>query len=115
MYDSTKEYITRDLFYEFSGIDLDIQLKNSRSNNPTLAVAIFCKNIQTWFYTKISMLYMIESENWNDDTFTKALLWQMKYISKNGEDEKISEMAYNILHETGMINPQSEERYYRRW
>lgn len=112
-YDSTIEYINRDLFYEFSGVDLDIQLKNSRSNNPTRAVAIFCKNIQTWFYTEISTTYDIVADNWDDDVFKTALNWQMKHIIKYGEDGKIDDTAYNVMHEIGMINPSQQERYYR--
>ena len=114
-YSSTTEYINRDKFYSFSGRDLDIEFLNSQSDNPTRAVSIFCQNIQTWFYTTISNLYDVDNDEWDDDTFSTALNWQMKYILIHGEDGKIDNMAYTILHEAGIINPSSNVVYNSGW
>lgn len=110
-YDSTKKYVTRDSYEQFSGIDLNIELKSSQYDNPTQAVNIFLKQQQTWLYTKTQTDYRISE--WDDDTFAEALLWQIKHVLKYGEDEKMDSMAYNIMHESGMINPSQQDRVYR--
>ena len=112
-YDSTKQYIDNDDYRNFAGIDLQFEMKDSATDDPTRKVDLFLKNTQTWFYQHIQTHFEISS--WDDDTFIEALLWQVKHILKYGEDEEIDDTAYNIMHESGMINPQVEARYYRRW
>jgi len=113
MYDSNIPYATKDEYLAFAGIDLMLELKSGYSDNPSKRAEIFIKNVQTWLYMHISTHY--EISEWDDDTFKSALLWQIKYVLKHGEDSELDDTAYSIMHETGMINPQSEERYYRRW
>ena len=43
MYDSTKQYVDKDAYLEFAGIDLDIELKNSNYDNTTSKTNIFPK------------------------------------------------------------------------
>lgn len=113
MYDETKQYVTKDSYFEFSGIDLDIEIKSGQYDNPTLATETFIKNTQTEFYELIRANYEITL--WDDDIFAKALLWQIKHILKHGEESGINKTAYRIMHENAMINPQQDHRYYRRW
>ena len=107
MYDSTKEYVTKDSYLDFSGIDLDIELKNSHYDNDSQKDTIFIKNVQTWLYQFMTTRYNTEDWelNWDDDTFTTALLWQIKHTLKYGEETGISETAYGVLRQHGMANP----------
>lgn len=112
-YDSTVEYINRDKVYNFCGIDLNFELKDSATDNPTQKVVFFCKNLTTWTYAYFQSHFDINDDNWTDALFTEALLWQVKYVLKHGENEKLSDMTYNIMHENGIINPSQQERIYR--
>lgn len=92
---------------EFAGIDLDIELKSSQSDNPTLHVSLFLKQQQQWLYNY--MRYKFDTTKWDtewdDDTFQDALLWQIKYVLVNGENGKLDKTAYVILREKAMANP----------
>ena len=115
MYNSETTYIDRDYIFNNLGIDLNLELKDSATDNPTYKVNIFCKTTQVWLYQYIISHYEINEDLWEDSTFREALLWQVKHILKFGEDNKLDNTAYTILHEAGIINPQSEQRIYRRW
>ena len=110
-YDSEKAYVDRDKYLEFDGIDLDIEFKSSQYDNPTQVTATRIKNITRQMYMKIT--HDFEITEWDDDTFTEALLWQIKHVLKHGDDGKLDEMAYALMHESGMINPSSQARSYR--
>ena len=106
MYSATTEYVTKDLYLEFAGIDLDLELKDSNYDNPTLKSKIFLGNVQKWLYKY--MTYRFETSqyetDWDDDVFTEALLWQVKYILKFGEDDNLAPMAYKVLRNSAMAN-----------
>ena len=106
-YVSTTDYVTRDTYYEFSGIDLDIELKSSQSDNPTRQVAIFIRQQQIWLYNYMLHRFDISKwdTDWDDDAFSSALLWQIKHILNKGEDGKLDMTAYHILRDKGLANP----------
>lgn len=106
MYSNTKEYATRDTYEEFSGIDLSKELKSSQYDNPSQAVEIFIKQQQTWLYEYMKTRYKEKDWElyWDDDTFSRALLWQIKHVLVNGEDDKLCIEAYRILRSHGMAN-----------
>lgn len=106
MYDSTNDYVTKDLYLEFSGIDLDIELKSSQSDNPTLQVETFLRQQQKWLYTYMKSRYdeVRWETDWDDDVFTEALLWQIKHVLGYGEDNTLDATAYRTLRTTNMAN-----------
>ena len=107
MYDSNTAYATKDEYLAFAGIDLMLELKSGYSDNPSKRAEIFIKNTQEQLYHLIALRYKeydLEN-NWDDDTFKSALLWQIKYVLKNGEDSGIDKTAYMILRKKGIINP----------
>ena len=114
-YDSATVYATRDKYMDFAGIDLNEEFKNSNTDNPTRAVALFIKNLTTWTYTHLNAHYDLESDLWDDDTFTQALMWQIKHTLTNGEDGKLDKTAYSIMHSYGMIVPAGAGRYTGAW
>lgn len=106
-YDSTTTYITKENYFQFSGIDLLLELKAGYSDNPSKRADIFLKNVQTYMYQYMVNRFNIEDWelNWDDDTFKEALLWQTKHTLDNGEETGLSETAYYILRQHGMANP----------
>lgn len=113
-YNSSTIYANKDDYFEFAGIDLDFELKSSATDNPTKQVEIFIKKTQTRFYQNIAKDFTINDELWSDELFKEALLWQIEFTLKNGETNKISDIAYSLLHDSGIINP-SQQQVNRRW
>lgn len=108
-YVSTTQYVNKDDYLEFAGIDLDIELKGANYDNPTLKTNIFLGNIQTWLYSYMINRYETSTwdtgDDWSDATFKQALLWQVKRVLKNGEDDMLDRTAYRILKSHAMANP----------
>ena len=106
MYNATTNYVTKDSILEFTGIDLDIELKDSNYDNPTLKANIFLRQQQTWLYNYMTYRFDISNydDDWDDDVFTEALKWQVKRVLKYGEDEKLDPMAYRVLRNSAMAN-----------
>ena len=106
MYSETTQYVTKQDYFTFTGIDLDIEFKNSQTDNPGNAVKIFLQQQQDWLYTYMHRKFDISkwSEDWDDDVFSDALKWQIKHVLRYGEDDKLDNMAYQILRRNGLAN-----------
>lgn len=78
-------YVTKQEYLDFSGIDLDIELKKGNYDNPSKAVEIFIKRIQDWCRDYLVFNYMIKEEDFDVDAFKKGVLHQIDYIRRNGE------------------------------
>ena len=107
MYDSATDYVTRDTYEEFSGVDLETELKDGQTDNPTLKVSIFLKQQQQWMYNYMRYRFNTSQwdTDWSDTTFAEALLWQIKYVLDNGENGMLDRTAYRILKDEAMANP----------
>lgn len=113
-YSATTTYVTKDDYYNFTGIDLDIELKSANTDNPTAAARIFIRRVTNWFYNKLQSDFTIEDDNWDDDIFKQAILYQMEHIIDKGT-WIIADSAYEELHNNGIVNPAREQRYYGSW
>jgi len=105
-YNATTLYVTKDSFFEFSGIDLDIELDNANYDNDTLKANIFLRQQQKWLYDY--MFYRFDTSKWDDEwddaLFTEALKWQIKRVLKYGEDDMLDPTAYRVLRQGAMAN-----------
>lgn len=79
------EYVTKKDYLDFSGIDLDIELKKGNYDNPTKAVEIFIKRIQDWCKDYLLFNYILSEEDISEVYFKKGVLHQIDYIRRNGE------------------------------
>jgi hypothetical protein len=113
-YSSTTTYVTKDDYFNFTGIDLDFELKSANSDNPTKMAEIFIRRVTNWLYNKLKSDFTIEDDNWDDDVFKQAILYQMEHIIDKGE-WKLSDQAWEELHNNAMVNPAREQRYYGSW
>ena len=119
------DYITKQDYLNFSGIDLDIELKKGNYDNPTKAVEIFIKRIQDWCVEYLTANYFttIEDVETNSDEFKKGVLHQIDYVRRNGElsieatniTRVMSPNAKNVFMNIGLCNTRQERYYgYRR-
>lgn len=110
MYDKTTEYITADSYLQFAGIELALELKNANYDvQANTAIPMFLQRIEDWMYRYMSNHYNTSEweTTWDDDVFSEALHWQVKYVLKNGEDDQLDKTAYRILKQASMANRRS--------
>lgn len=76
-------YITRDDYFKFSGIDLDIELKGTVTDNPGKVVQIFIERVEQYCLDYLKLHYF--SEGFNEEYFKKGVLHQIDYIRRNSD------------------------------
>jgi len=106
MYSASTAYVTKDSYFEEFGIDLEIELKDGYTDNPSKKCELFIKQVKTWLYKYMLRRYDTTQweTDWDDDVFTEALLWQIKHVIDFGDDGNIDPTAFSILREHGMAN-----------
>ena len=117
-YTSSTVYVTKQDYLDFAGIDLDLELKKSRYDNPGRAVEIFLKRVQEWMNDFIHTYYF--NDTFDDEAFKKAIMHQIDYVRRNGdmslsavsEGTRLAPNAYQVLHRAGMCNAWSPNTYY---
>jgi hypothetical protein len=100
-------YITKQEYFNFSGIDLAIELSGSSTDNPSDVVDIFLTRIEEWCLSYLASEYNMFPTNEKFDLvqFKKGLLHQVDYIRLNGE---VSVRAANNIK---LVAPNT----YREW
>ena len=117
-YTSSTVYVTKQDYLDFAGIDLDLELKKSKYDNPGKAVEIFIRRTTDWMYDFIQTRYF--NDTFDDDAFKKAIMHQIDFILKNGDTSlsaissgtRLASNAYQVLHRAGMCNTWSPSAYY---
>jgi hypothetical protein len=107
-------YITKQNYYDFSGIDLQLELKGSNYDNIGDMVDIFLSRLETWMleYLESNYYMKIDNEDFNQEAFIKSCLYQIDYLRRNGD---LSVQAVNtapllspnskmVLKNAGMLN-----------
>ena len=80
-------YVSESEYFDFSGIQLSIELSGTNTDNPSDVVDIFLSRIEQWCLSYLELKYDVNpySEKWNLARFKKGLLYQIDYIRINGE------------------------------
>lgn len=107
-------YTDKDDYFAWSGIDLQLELKGTATDNPSNVVAIFINRIEQNLIEELETKYFVKEtdDEFDIDAFKKAVLHQIDYIRRNGDVSvqsasnirTISKNAYNILKNEGMCN-----------
>lgn len=80
-------YVTESEYFDFSGIQLSIELSGTNTDNPSDVVDIFLSRIEQWCLSYLALKYDVNptSEKWNLAQFKKGVLHQIDYIRINGD------------------------------
>lgn len=119
-------YVTKQDYYDFSGIDLSIELKGSNYDNISDAVDIFLSRVENWCLEYLEFKFRVtpteptyknttteeEVPIFNSSAFSKAVLHQIDYLRKNGdlsiqsvnEAPTLAPNALMTLKNSGMAN-----------
>lgn len=115
--------ITKQNYFDFTGIDLDIELKKSKYDNRSKAVEIFLERIYTWCvaYLFDKYAYDIEDEEVTAEeleAFNKGVMYQIEYELKNGHDGKLANDTRMMWQRHGFMNITQDDSkrysYYHR-
>lgn len=109
-YNPATTYVTKQDYFDFAGIDLDLELRKSNYDNQSRAVEIFIKRVENWMDDFLSTLFF--NDTFDDDAFKKAVMHQIDYIRRNGDlsiqavsqGSKLAPNAYTVLKRAGMCN-----------
>lgn len=127
--------ITKDDYFNHSGINLDLDFRGGASDDGTSGVERFLKNIseEVWNYLKARYIFDIakfERITQNDKNvvkrYKKALCYQVDYIRVSGDVRtnvdlktlgvvELAPKAYDILKMLGLTNIQFAHDIYRRY
>lgn len=87
-------YLTKQDYYDFSGIDLALELQGANTDNPSDIVDIFLERLENWCLDYLFMKFGVstthpvdEDDNpiFNVAAFKKGLLHQIDYLRRNGD------------------------------
>jgi hypothetical protein len=104
-------YVTKQDYYEWSGIDLALELKGSNYDNISDAVDIFLFRVETWCLDYLTHYYRVTITDPKDrqgnpifdvDAFKKGVLHQIDYLRRNGD---LSIQAISIARNTTSTAP----------
>ena len=110
-------YITKKDYFDKRGIDLEIELKGSVTDNTSKKVEIFISQTEEWLINYLASKYdfnegMILATALQESAFKKAVIYQIDYIRRNGNlsvdsentKQAMSPDAYNVLYNAGFCN-----------
>ena len=114
-------YVKKKDYFDFSGIDLDVELKKSNSDNPTKAVQIFIDKVENFCINYLKSKYFIQDGDFDVVAMKAGVLHQIDYIRINGDlstynPNGLSKLSHNAKMEFkigGMMNtahPRPTER-----
>lgn len=80
-------YITKDDYFSFAGIDLQLELKGTATDNPSNVVEIFINRTEKWLLNYLELNYAVtpSSDKWDLERFKEGVLHQIDYIRRNGD------------------------------
>ena len=118
-YTTSTKYVNKQMYLDFAGIDLDIELKKGNYDNPTKAVEIFLYRTQEWVYNYIQSHYF-HDDIFDEEAFKKAVMHQVDYIRRNGDlslsavnaGTLLAPNALQVLRLAGMCNLWQPNAYY---
>ena len=110
-------YITKKDYFDKRGIDLEIELKGSVTDNTSKKVEIFISQTEEWLINYLASKYdfsekMITATSYQEEAFKMAVIYQIDYIRRNGNlsvdsentKQAMSPDAYNVLFNAGFCN-----------
>lgn len=105
--------IVKNDYFEFTGIDLEMELMRSSVDNKTKQVDIFIKRITEFMYEYMENNFTRQKYEPNrDEVIKKAILYQMEYFLEHGNLSLynptglavLSPNAYRVLKNAGLGN-----------
>ena len=103
-------YLTKDVYFEKRGIDLDIEFKSGQYDDPSNAVDKFLQQIEDFVVEYLETNYGTSRNQLDSETMEQALIYQVDHVLETGEINKqtLSDNAYRILRNKGYCNMQTD-------
>ena len=113
-------YLTKEYYYETRGINLEIEFRNSATDNPSNAVQIFLQNVEDDVIMYMQQHFTCDTTQLEPDVMAKALAHQVDYLRRNGDlsldsdnntEYVLAPKTYQILKIYGYANIQTGSDY----
>ena len=103
-------YLTKDVYFDKRGIDLDIEFRSSQTDDPSNAVNKFLQQIEDFVVEYLEQNYGTTQDQLDAETMQKALIYQVDYVLETGEINKqvLCDNAYRVLRNKGYCNLQTD-------
>lgn len=69
-------YLTKQDYYDFSGIDLALELQGANTDNPSDIVDIFLERLENWCLDYLFMKFGVSTTHLLMKMTTQYLMWQ---------------------------------------
>jgi hypothetical protein len=109
-------FLTKEHYFKVRGINLEIELKNSATDNPSHAVEIFLQNVEDDVIMYMQQHFEVDINHLEPDVMAKVLTHQVDYLRANGDlsldsenhtDYVLAPKAFTILKLYGYANVQT--------
>lgn len=101
--------VTKEDYFNYSGLNLELEFKGTATDNPSNYVNIFIKKVETFVVDYVTLNYSYD--NFNEEVVKKAILEQIDYVLLNNFDDKLCAKAKMTLKLGGMGNIVNGTRY----
>ena len=103
-------FLTKDIYFQKRGIDLDIEFRGSRYDNESNAANIFLQQEEDFVCDYLALNYGVKKEDLNPDIMQKALIYQVDFVLESGEvnNQELCANAYMVLRNAGYCNIQTD-------
>lgn len=108
-------YLTKDIYYNKRAIDLEIEFKSSRYDNPSNAVNVFLQKTEDWILEYLFANYNTTQDELDSDVMQQAMIYQVDFELENGtlsndinnSNKALAPAAYQLLRSHGYCNLQT--------
>lgn len=108
-------YLTKDIYYNKRAIDLEIEFKSSRYDNPSNAVDVFLQKTEDWMLEYLFANYNTTRDELDPEVMQQAMIYQVDYELENGtlvndinsSNKALAPAAYQLLRSHGYCNLQT--------
>lgn len=108
-------YLTKDIYYKKRAIDLEIEFKSGRYDNPSNAVNVFLQKTEDWMLEYLFANYNTKQDELDPDIMQQAMIYQVDFELENGtlhndidnSSKALAPAAYQILRSHGYCNLQT--------
>ena len=105
-------YLTKDVYYQKRAIDLEIEFKTSRYDNPSNAVDIFLQSTEDWMLEYLFANYNVTKDELDDNVMQQAMIYQVDFNLENGmlnndkdlSNQALAPAAFQLLRSRGYCN-----------
>lgn len=103
-------YLTKDVYFDKRGIDLDVEFRSGQTDDPANAVDKFLQRVEDFVVEYLEQNYGTKQDQLDAETMQTALIYQVDYLLETGDinNQVLCDNAYRVLRNKGYCNLQTD-------